>query len=469
MKTPVEFAEQVLGIQLHPLQKEALMGMANHTLVALACGRRGGKSLTAGVWAAFDATMRDLTRHQRPGEPRYILLVAASLPQARALFRTIVDLFKSAAMLQPLIVESTMDELRLSNNVILKVMPCSDRSTRGLPVSTLIFEELASYSDTEGHQSGESVYRALAPSTSQFQGEGRIIAISTPRGQRGVFYRLFQTATLKDNGYALHAPTWAMNPQIDRAFLEREREADPDLYAQEYEASFTAIGGSFIPSIKLDEATQPLPDHDHGIRVLALDPAFSQDDFGMAISCVPAHDDSICYLEHVEALRRPTFNGAMDYASDLAKGWGVTRVVTDQASQQSVVEELAKRGVTCQKVPWTGRSNSGRSKAHRYGRLKTLLMQGRLILPDNAELRSEFIGITVKESASDPGYAIDTGSGHDDMADAAVMAITEAQKAKRPEAKVHDFGINKVVIPAHQRHLGIFFGSQIPEHAIDKD
>ena len=28
MKNPVEFAEQVLGIELHPLQKEALMGMA---------------------------------------------------------------------------------------------------------------------------------------------------------------------------------------------------------------------------------------------------------------------------------------------------------------------------------------------------------------------------------------------------------------------------------------------------------
>ena len=469
MKNPVEFAEQVLGIELHPLQKEALMGMANHTLVALACGRRGGKSLTAGIWAAFDATMRDLTRHQRRGEPRYILLVAASLPQARSLFRTIVDLFKSAAMLQPLIIESTMDELRLSNGVILKVMPCSDRSTRGLPVSTLILEELASYSDTEGHQSGESVYRALAPSVAQFQGEGRIIAISTPRGQRGVFYRLFQASTLKDDGYALHAPTWEMNPQIDRAFLAREMESDPDLFAQEYEASFTAIGGSFIPSIKLDEATQPLPDHEHGIRVLSLDPAFSQDDFGMAIACVPAHDNTICYLEHVEALRRPTFNGAMAHAAELAKGWGVDRVVTDQASQQSVVEELAKRGVTCQKVPWTGRSNSGRSKAHRYGRLKTLLMQGRLILPDNAELRSEFIGITVKESASDPGYAIDTGSGHDDMADAAVMAITEALRPKRPESVVHDFGIHEVVLTGNQRHLRTFYGNQIPEYAIDKN
>ena len=140
----------------------------------------------------------------------------------------------------------------------------------------------------------------------------------------------------------------------------------------------------------------------------------------------------------------------------------------DQAAQQAVVEELGKRGVTCHAVPWTGRSASGRSKAHRYGRIKTLLTQGRLLLLDNAELRSELTEITVAPSASDPGYAITT-HGPDDMADAAVMAITEAQKPRGAKPKVHDFGIHEVVIPAHQRHLGTFYGSKVPVHAIDKD
>ena len=111
--------------------------------------------------------------------------------------------------------------------------------------------------------------------------------------------------------------------------MERERERAPDLFAREYEASFTAIGGSFISSTKLTEATQPFPGHHHGTRVLALDPAFSQDDFGFAVACVPQGDDNVVFLEHVEALRRPGFNAAMDYATALAKDWDVTRVVTD--------------------------------------------------------------------------------------------------------------------------------------------
>ena len=61
----------------------ALEEVPNHLqqvlqLVVLACGRRGGKSLMSAVWAAFDATIRDLRKYQRKGEPRSILLLTWS-------------------------------------------------------------------------------------------------------------------------------------------------------------------------------------------------------------------------------------------------------------------------------------------------------------------------------------------------------------------------------------------------------
>jgi len=473
VKSVTEFARQVLQIDLdgYPLQCEVLEAMARHQLVVLACGRRGGKSLLSCCWAAYDATCRDLRKHQRKGETRYVLLVAASLTQARSLFRTLQDMFKMP-MLKPMVIGETQDEIQLSNNVILKVMPCSERTTRGLAASTVLFEELASYQDTQGHQSGEAVYRALAPSVAQFKGEGRIIALSSPRGQRGVFHRLFQTATVRDDAFALNCPTWDLNPMIDRAFLERERDRDPELFEQEYQASFTAIGGSFIESGKLTEATRPFPEHVHTKRVLALDPAYTGDDFGIAVACVPHDDASMVYLEHVGALRRPGFNKSMDYAAKLAKDWGCTRVVTDQFSSQAIVEELQKRGVSCSKVAWTGRSNSGKSKAHRYGKFKQLLGQGRLLLVDSAELRSEFTEITVSPSASNPGYSIET-HGPDDQCDASVMAITECLRAKVPEPSVIDL-LNGphlgLAIPDHQREsLALLYGRDIPAYAIDKN
>ena len=83
MKTVTEFAKEVLGLDLYPLQQEVLEAMASHQLVTLAVGRRGGKSLLAAVWGAYDASIRDLRQHQRKGEVRYVLLVAASLYDLR--------------------------------------------------------------------------------------------------------------------------------------------------------------------------------------------------------------------------------------------------------------------------------------------------------------------------------------------------------------------------------------------------
>ena len=71
-------------------------------------------------------------------------------------------------------------------------------------------------------------------------------------------------------------------------------------------------------------------------------------------------------------------------------------------------------------------------------------------------------------TSTDPGFQIET-HGPDDQLDASIMAITEALKPKRPNSVVHDFGIHEVVIPAHQRHIGAFYGPTIPEYAIDQE
>ena len=470
MKNVVEFAEEILGIQLYPLQAIALEGISTHVLSVLPCGRRGGKSLLTAIWAVYDACIRDLRHYQRDGEIRYVLVVAGSFEHAKTLFRTIHGMFDNP-MLAPMVLgEATQDEIKLVNNVILKVVPCSDRTTTGLPASTVIFEEMASYIDTDGHQSGDNVYTALEPSTIQVKDDGRIIAPSTPRGQRGVFYGLYQEALLREDAYVLHCPTWELNLEMDRDELVKRYKYKPDLFAQECEASFTAIGGSFMDSTTILEATRPIPEHNHLNRVLALDPAFSQDDFGIAIACVPIEDESQVYLEHVEALHHPSFNYAMDYASKLAKQWNVNKVVVDQMSQQAIVEELKKRGVPCQKVPWTAQSKKGKSKSDRFVRVRTLLNQGRIILIDSPELRQEFIEITKKPTATGSGIAIQTYAP-DDMVDASVMAITEALTVKTKAPVVHEYGVMQMVIPEHQSlFVKAFFpdGMEIDASYIDR-
>ena len=438
VREPLAFARDVLGLELHPRQKEALEAIACHVLDVLAVGRRGGKSLIGSAWAAYDAVVRDLSRYLRPGELRYIVMMAPSLRQSRELFRTLHGFFERPE-LAPLVVSETNDTIELVTGVIIMVIPCNSRSARRLPISTVILEEFGQFIDSDGYQSDEAVYRALAPSTAQFLDDGRIVILSTPRGTRGAFYRLFKQAGERPDGFSMHLPTWEMNPTLTKEALQL-LEPDDMVFEQEFAASFTAIGGGFIPTSLVLRQTG-IPEHPHGRRIsdderamhgrrtLALDPAFDGDDFGLALSCVPVDDEGrptdTVYLEWVDAMRKPGFEAAMDRVAELVKEWAVEQVVTDQMAQRAVVEGLSRRGVTCRQVPWTGRAKDGKSKHSRYGKFKTLLGQGMLWLVDDAELRQEIVDITVEPAAVDPGYSIST-HGPDDRIDAAVMAVTEA-------------------------------------------
>ncbi len=190
-RSVISFAGDVLGVSLYPCQKEALRGVASHQLSLLCLGRRSGKTLVACIWAVYDAVVRDLSEHVRPGEPRYVVVVATASDQARRAFQVVRSFF-DLPLLSPLVASETSEELHLTTGVVIKCLPCSARSTRGLAISTVIFDELAHFIDTEnGYQAGEQVYRAVAPGVAQFGDEGRIICLSTPRGQRGIFWRLW--------------------------------------------------------------------------------------------------------------------------------------------------------------------------------------------------------------------------------------------------------------------------------------
>ena len=67
------------------------------------------------------------------------------------------------------------------------------------------------------------------------------------------------------------------------------------------------------------------------------------------------------------------------------------------------------------------------------------------------------------------GFIINT-HGPDDMADASVMAITEAVTAETKGAIVHEYGAMQMVIPEHQKVTlnTLFAGREVPASYIDR-
>jgi hypothetical protein len=100
------------------------------------------------------------------------------------------------------------------------------------------------------------VYKALMPALAQFSPkdpqnkhvstgptEGRMILISSPDAKEGFFYRMYQMAMSNDKGAAdmllIQAPTWEVNPTLDRSYYEKEYFKDPRTFMTEHGAQFS--------------------------------------------------------------------------------------------------------------------------------------------------------------------------------------------------------------------------------------
>ncbi|MEP0915324.1 hypothetical protein NC981_00710 [Leptolyngbya sp. DQ-M1] len=211
-----EFARDrnLLNTPLWDKQSEILEGFFTQqsSIGVWALGRRSGKTLMAAIAAVYAGTMLAdaYKKYLRSGERFYIITVANTIDQARIALGNIKDLVNGSPILKPMIERETADTLELSNGCVFRAMPASSRSGRGMACPFIIFDELAFAIDTDGNQSGSSLYQALAPSTAQFGKLGKILLLSSPWIQQGIFWDLFQQARSGKFAYmqAVQLPSW---------------------------------------------------------------------------------------------------------------------------------------------------------------------------------------------------------------------------------------------------------------------
>ena len=168
---PVEFAMSV-GIEPDPWQIAVLA--SDHPRKILCCGRQTGKSTVGAVLAVHKA----LTV---PGST--VLVVAPGERQAKLLFSKARRLYEQAG--HPLPAHShRRTGLELANGSIIEALPAVERTTRGYSVDLLIVDEAAAVADMD--------YHGILPALIATQGEQ--VLLSTPRGKRGFFHEIWQSA-----------------------------------------------------------------------------------------------------------------------------------------------------------------------------------------------------------------------------------------------------------------------------------
>ncbi|MBL8797838.1 MAG: terminase family protein [Planctomycetia bacterium] len=217
---------QAMGMTADPWQQELLLSTARQTL--LNCSRQVGKSRTAAVLATHAVLFQPHS---------LVLLLSPSQRQSGEIFRKVMEAYN--ALQRP--VKATYEtqlKLELENGSRVVCLPGREETIRSFSgVRLLIIDEAA--------RIPEDLYRSVRPMLAASQ--GRLLALSTPFGQRGWFHDEWHG---DGQWYRVRIP-WTQCPRITPEFMEEERRSMGDAWVrQEYECAFTAMEGLVYPDFE---------------------------------------------------------------------------------------------------------------------------------------------------------------------------------------------------------------------------
>ncbi len=209
-----------------PWQRALLLSREPYVL--LNCARQTGKSTTVAALALHQL-------FHAPGS--LVLVVAPSERQSHELFRKVVH--ANLALGKPIpALRCNQSELELANGSRLVALPGREETIRSFSgVSLLILDEASRVPD--------DLYRSVRPMLAVSQ--GRLLALSTPFGQRGWFYEEWIGP---GPWRRVHVP-WSQCPRILPEFIAEETRALGQAWVdQEYNGLFTTMEGLVYPEFE---------------------------------------------------------------------------------------------------------------------------------------------------------------------------------------------------------------------------
>jgi hypothetical protein len=197
-------------------------------------GRRGGKTRSMSVLAAYLACCVDHRDVLAPGERGVLPIMAASTAQAAQAFSFLSGIFSSAPNLRSLVLRETADTIELSSGVTIVIRPASYRTIRGVSCVWAIADEIAFWRSDDSANPDKEILRALRPALATTGGP--LICISSPHAKRGELYSTFK----RHFGPAGHelilvakAASRVMNPSLSQRVVDRATEEDPEAASAE--------------------------------------------------------------------------------------------------------------------------------------------------------------------------------------------------------------------------------------------
>lgn len=432
------FADAVLRRPLWAHQIEA--AKADRFITAIAAARRTGKTTlaeTLAMWTAFRE------RNVR------VLILSATQDAARRLTESIGATLASRSITRGAVVDDYVTRIRLTNGSEIISLPASQRQVRGYGVGVrLVILDEAGFMPSE-------LWTAAHYTALDERPRSRVLMLGTPWGGTDHFFR--QAFEAGQDGHQDHASfhwTYEVNPNLDRAYLERQRErVSPAEYAAEVLGEWSDAVGSLFPRDLLDrqsadiEVPALLALAPPAAPIIGLDWGVSFDHSAAAVvyrlpihNLNEGHQDRAVFIAfpYVWPQKTPLGNVVDDVVGMRAP----LRFIATETSGVGAMpsQELASRmrGKRGPRREWLYVATTNQKKTAGYGAILGLLEQRQLVLPRHPDLLRQLAGLRFEQG--ERGFTrieADNPATHDDVADALMLAALPY--VPRRKARVHSY------------------------------
>jgi hypothetical protein len=258
-----------------------------------------------------------------PGERGMVLVLAASVEQAKVVFNYALAFLTESPVLISEVVEATRNEIRLRNGVVISIHSNSFRTSRGRTLLAAIFDEVAYWRDETSAMPDIETYRSILPGLSTTN--GMLVGISTPYRKLGLLHQKHREhfGVDGDDVLVVQGTSKRFNPSLSDNTIAAQRSADPAAATSEWDAEFRPDIGQFLDDLTIEAAidhSRPLelpPRPEHFYRAFTDASGGRSDYYGLSIG----HKEGDRFIVDVVRGAAPPFDpGAVTKEfADLAK------------------------------------------------------------------------------------------------------------------------------------------------------
>lgn len=421
------FAEHVIKTPLMAYQLDMARSKAKRRIAC--CGRQIGKTW----WVAIEAIHFAATHPQS----KVLVVSAGEIAALRLLEICSLLISRSPDLLAPSVVSDYKSKIVFSNGAQIESVPASERQIRSASIDLLIIDEAGMVSN--------EIWRA-AEGTTTARPDARFVITSTPWGGREHWFRqLWQKGMDEPDAltHSWHLPS-SVSPFVTAEVLaQRQSEMPASVFAQEYLAEWVEEVGAFFTTDELDDSR---------VDYQMIDPMAARGDYrvvggidyGMAhdanavvylaasgdvdLNAAKHGDNPVFWIPAIEQHFRMEYATFIDRLLEHSKRLRVQRLVSEsngvgQMPTQVLVNkarDMPDRIRMVNAVATTAaRKNAG------FSRLKVLLQQGRLVLPNHPDLLRQLHALTYEQTENGTlKISVPENIGHDDLAMALMQAVS---------------------------------------------